>query len=240
MSTPEPTLGQEPSRLPAANLGDAFAPSPRSSALSALTSRMRPAGRDTAPVPPTAAPVLQPVPDVTVEEQMAPAVEESQSATTKPRSQNKPVRSKARPKANSPEAPAPAPAPGPEPATAPRQTIVYLDPSVRKRAREASQQWNITVTELSLRAVDATHKQLGELLGVSALPAQEESLFASPRRMRRTQHKEPQVQVSMRYTDDELAVIERLAEGFNVARGVLLNVAITAYLDAMRFPAQSD
>lgn len=115
----------------------------------------------------------------------------------------------------------------------PLVVIVYLPVSLRDRLRQSTVKRSLTYTSLVLEALDATHDRLDVLLSGRQTNPRPGSLFTGPTGHSRPRGAEPQVQVSLRLTQNDLGVIDRLAlEHQAVNRSALVATALEAYLDA--------
>ena len=180
-------LGEQPHRMPSADLASAF--TPRASSL---------AGR------------LAPLPQPTAPEGLTPGA--APDATESP--------------AHPPEAA------GDRPPTAQgalRTVIAYVPATTRDRLRAAAGE-NRTQTDVVLAALDATHLDLGDAFCDTRPHAG--SLFTGPGRRRR-RHTEPQVQISLRLTTGDLAVLDRLTVDVGAPnRSALVSEALARHLSS--------
>lgn len=129
MSTSQPSLGNEPSRMPAADLGSAFSGKSRSDGLGG---RLTPMKLASAPVPTPAPPSTQP---------LEPGATEPKAAKTPPRS----VKA--------------APAPRPDPSSGVQPIVVYVSVSIRERLRSSAGEYTFTdVVLMALDATHAKLK----------------------------------------------------------------------------------
>lgn len=113
----------------------------------------------------------------------------------------------------------------------PLTVIVYLPASLRDRLREAAATQPATYTELTLEALDATHARLQDLLGEVGITRRQDSLFTDSTARRRQRHNEPQVQVSLRLTPSQLAVIDGLTSRYSApSRSALVAAALAEHM----------
>lgn len=190
-------LGNQPSRLPAADLADAFGPPNRAAG---LAGRLTQLPSRSEPVPALEAPQN--------EEGVRPPGQKGAGERPKRRRTER------------------------EQTAAPVQPIiVYLSASLRDRLRHHATSTGRSYTELTLEALDATHRRLGDLVAdATSATTRPGSLFtgARPRRLR---HDEPQVQVSLRLLRQDIDVIDRLVTDLQAPnRSSLVATALGAHL----------
>lgn len=112
----------------------------------------------------------------------------------------------------------------------PQTIVVYLPVSLRDRLRAHHANSKSTYTTIVLEAVEATHAQLGKLLEAYRPPPRQGGLFSHHARPR-VQHDEPQVQVSLRPSRADLAILDRLAADHHAPnRSALLAAALNQHL----------
>lgn len=116
-----------------------------------------------------------------------------------------------------------------------RPVVVYLPASLQERLRMYSkQQQERPYTDIVLDAIDETHQRLAQLMAPARGGRSPGSLFKG-REMRRRRHDEPQVQVSLRPSRSDLAVIDRLVREHRAgSRSALVATALDAYLPPLR------
>jgi hypothetical protein len=217
-STPTPPLGQQPSRMPTADLGGVFGAGPDRTR--GLAGRLAPV----AAPPPAPEPVAPPEP--AAPEPAAPVKPSTQEPRPVPMVRDaKPRRPKSEPA--SPPRTAPAEALGGDR----RVVVVYVRASLRGRLRTAAAaRPDVTHTDLVLAALDATHDQLGAQFQGTRTGAPG-SMFSGRQGRRRLRHEEPQVQLSIRPWADDLAIIDRLVEEAEApSRSALVDAALDSYL----------
>jgi len=159
--------------------------------------------------PPPSAPVMEPA----VEQ---PPAKPAAKPKTSP---SKPVPAKAKPKNRS--------------GTRPVTTAVYLPRSVRDRLRTAADRDGLTYTDILLDAIDAEHHRLADLLGPTQIARRDDSLFSGRRPARGAQRSsgDDQIQITVRPTRDDLAVIDQLvAEHGAPSRSGMAAAVLDAYL----------
>lgn len=107
--------------------------------------------------------------------------------------------------------------------------VVYLPASLRERLRAHRATTGDPLTTIAFDAVEAAHANFDELLAPYR-PTTGAGLFTH-RAPRRIQHQEPQVQVGLRPSRADLAVLDQLAQHHNAPnRSALLAVALNLYL----------
>jgi len=108
-----------------------------------------------------------------------------------------------------------------------RTVIAYVPATTRDRLRAAAGQ-SRTQTDVVLAALDATYRDLGDAFSDTRPHAG--SLFTGPGRRRR-RHSEPQVQISLRLTTGDLAVLDRLTAELGAPnRSALVSEALARHL----------
>jgi hypothetical protein len=109
--------------------------------------------------------------------------------------------------------------------------VVYLPVGVRDRLREyADAEQDRSYTDIVLDAIDETHDRLAELVAPARGNRPQGSLFKGRERARR-RHDEPQVQVSLRPSKNDLGVIDRLVREHRTgSRSALIAAALDNYL----------
>lgn len=200
-------LGESPSRLPAADLGTAFGPPDRSAGLSGRLQKKPPMPRPT----PTS---------ISVAPQASPDSQEAMGQDGANVPTQRVGRRRAR-RTSDVES------------ILPVQVIVYLPVSLKDRLRDAARTSGATYTAIALDAIDATHDQLGELLGASQptdAPRREGSLFGVQPVGQAHQDREARVQVSLRTRRRDVDVIDELAGRHGASRSALISAALTAHL----------
>lgn len=116
-----------------------------------------------------------------------------------------------------------------------RSVVVYLPASLQERLRmHSKQQQERPYTDIVLDAIDETHQRLAQLMAPVRGDRSPGSLFKG-RETRRRRHDEPQVQVSLRPSRSDLAVIDRLVREHRAgSRSALVATALDAYLPPLR------
>lgn len=107
-----------------------------------------------------------------------------------------------------------------------RPMTVYLPRSIFERLDAETSRRGISRTAMMLMAVNDTHERLPELLAVE--PAPRGALFDVPQA--RPAKTEPDVQTSIRVTDQQLAVLQALATQNSTNRSRVLTAAIDLFL----------
>ncbi|KUL30001.1 hypothetical protein ADL15_25860 [Actinoplanes awajinensis subsp. mycoplanecinus] len=108
--------------------------------------------------------------------------------------------------------------------------VVYLAVSLRSRLREHSAAAGRSHTQIVFDALNDTHHRLAELTGNPLPEHAQDGIFVAQRPARR-QHREDQVQVSIRPNPENLAVIDGLACTHTAGnRSALIAAALDAYL----------
>jgi hypothetical protein len=176
------------------------------------------------PEPPSPAPT--PAPQRAVE---APAPEP-------PEPERRPAKKASRPATKRTPAPRPAPTPA-VPVDVPTSTStvqvsVYLLPAALQAVRREVRRTKRTNADMAFTAIDATHRDLPELVARRRIiPREEGSLFPSRVRHRATGDESRRILWSMQATPDELQVIDQLVDDTGAAsRSELISVAVEAHL----------
>lgn len=201
-------LGESPSRLPAADLGTAFGPPDRSAGLGGRL--QKPPSPEPSPTPISVAPQARPDPQEATAQDGASVPTQRAGRPRVKRTSN--VES-----------------------IMPVQVIVYLPVSLKDRLRDAARTSDTTYTAIALDAIDATHAELGELLGASRpadAPRREGSLFGVQPVGQAHQDREARVQVSLRTRRRDVDVIDELAARHGISRSALISAALAAHLRA--------
>ena len=135
---------------------------------------------------------------------------------------------KTRPRPDEPDSQAAAPQAAREQALV---VIAYLPVSLREALRKAADDRSVTYTAIVLDALDDTHDRLEELLTAQHGAPRSGSLFSGRAGRSRPRHDEPHVQVSLRLTRSDLAVIDELvATHHALNRSALVATALRAHL----------
>lgn len=211
MTAPKPALGEGPSRMKPADLGDAFGGSSRSIGLGG---RLTPLRSTPPPMTPDA-PAL-PVDDAAKPKPPSPP---PSPVATGNRAGETPVKTTRKP--------VPPAYPDASSGGASQTIVVYLGLSVRERLR--SDAGDRTFTEVVLTALDSCYGSLRERFSEPAPPVG--SMFAGRGRPRTRRNREARVQVSLRPLRDDIVVIDRLVEEVNApSRSALIDAALDEYL----------
>ncbi len=192
-------LGNQPSRLPATDLADAFGPPNRAAG---LAGRLTQLPSRSEPVP-------------------APEAPQNEEGVSRPPGQKGAGERPRRRRAEQEQTAAPV-----------QPIIVYLSASLRDRLRHHATSTGRSYTELTLEALDATHRRLGDLVAdATSATTRPGSLFTGAPRPRRLRHDEPQVQVSLRLLRQDIDVIDRLVTDLQAPnRSSLVATALGAHL----------
>lgn len=231
--TPAPPLGEQPSRMPSADLGSAFASEPPKDRSRGLAGRLAPV----APPPPAA-----PAPDTPADEVPVPVDEPDSPSPAPPPSAPTPIRKPAPKPDRRPASAAKPPEKAPDDDGGRKTAIVYVRWPIRDRLRaHAGMHPELTHTDVVLQALDSTHDRLRELFESSAERVAPSGLFSGrPVRGRRRRQQEPQVQVSIRPWEEDLAVIDRLVDEVKAPnRSALVDAALDLYLPGAPEPEAS-
>ena len=112
-----------------------------------------------------------------------------------------------------------------------RPIIAYVPASLMERLRQRRLHDRVTYTDIALDAVEATYHRLPELLAPYRPAAHTGSLFVrSGKATSFTQ--EPHVQVNLRFSAQNLEVLDRLTEELAAPnRSVLIATALDNYLE---------
>lgn len=119
-------------------------------------------------------------------------------------------------------------------------TGVYLPVSLVERLRKFAKSTAGTYTDITLDAIEDVHDRLADLVrpAVVAGPSRSGPLFAG-RQPRRMTHTEPHQQVNMRFSAQDLEVIDQLVEQVDAPnRSAMLSAALDAYLPDGKARAQ--
>lgn len=209
--TPNPSLGERPSRMQPADLGSAFGGPSRSDGLGGRLTPLRstPAPVTTEPSVGSVDDVVKPRPLTSTQTPVPASDRAGESKVKNTRRSNTPAR---------PDVPA---------GGASQTIVVYLGLSVRERLRSGA--GDLTFTEVVLTALDSSYGQLSERFSEPAPPTG--SMFAGRGRPRTRRNREARVQVSLRPLRDDIAVIDRLVAEVNApSRSALIDAALDAYL----------
>jgi hypothetical protein len=108
--------------------------------------------------------------------------------------------------------------------------VVYLAVSLRSRLRAHAAATGRSHTQIVFDALNDTHTRLTELTGTPMPEPVRDGIFVAQRSGRR-QHREDQVQVSIRPNPENLAVIDGLAGRHTAGnRSALIAAALDAHL----------
>lgn len=114
--------------------------------------------------------------------------------------------------------------------SAPQTIVVYLPLGVRERLRARHAASQETYTTIVLEAVEATHAHLADLLA-ACRPAPRPGGLFSYHGKRRPSQDEAHVQVSLRPTKSDVAVLDQLVVEFSAPnRSALVTAALDNYL----------
>ncbi len=214
MSAPEeqpPTLGQAPSRMKPADLGNAFGGPSRSAGLSGRLAPLR-----ASPAPTVAEPVPQE--DEPPAESARPAKAKSTKASASRAARTDQPDPTPRPKA--------VPDIADETSGALQVTAIYISAAIRERLRDTAGER--TYTEVVLEAIEST---LEELRTKFNTVARSESMFSGRARPQNKAHAEPFVQVTIRPLKDDLAIVDGLVEQLGApSRSALISAALEIHL----------
>lgn len=117
----------------------------------------------------------------------------------------------------------------PEPA--PRAVIAYIPVSVRDRLRARRTADSPPIADIVLDAIEATHDRLGDLLAAQRPKVERSALFVRTTTPT-AKSDEPNVQLYLRLSADNVGVIDQLVETHKApSRSALIAAALDAYLD---------